>query len=655
MSKRRIFHKLVPLDSVLDIISGYYPLEPKGVEEVCLENALGRVLAEDIYSPIDHPPFDRSIVDGYAVVAEDTYGAYEDNPVKLRVNGFVEAGVKPSVAVGRGVAVEVSTGAMVPRGANAVVMEEFTSRIGDYVLVYRSVVPGENIVSTGSDISFGDLVLLKGTLLTANEIGLLAGLGLDRVKVYKQVRVAVYSTGNEVVEPGSKLEVGRVYDVNGWLITCSLREIGVNACFKGLLPDNEDVIREALSKALEEYDIVITSGGTSAGLGDLVYRVFDSLGEPGVIIHGIMVKPGKPTVVAVVDNKLLIGLPGFPLSCFMILHKVVKPLIARLMGLQQGVVYRVKAYLPYRIRKPLGRAWLLPVALVKTSRGYTAYPVSMASGSISPIVNSDGYVVLGSGRDLFLENEVVDVELFGREPRIPEMVFIGSSDVLLYRVLVEAGLMSVSRVIVTGSLGGWNAVKRGEADIAPTHLLDEETLEYNKPFLEKLGIKDIAVLVRGYYRRIGIIVNKGNPKNIRGVEDFFRKDIRIVNRPKGAGARVLLDYLLKKKALEKGVDLESIPSIVNGYTYEVKTHTAVAQAVKQGRADAGIAIEYVAYMYNLDFIPLAIENYDFLVRKDSLEKHVVKKFLEYLKNSRFRELVENYPGYIVPEDIGKLL
>ncbi len=654
-NNRKIYHRLVSLNGLFSIIEKYYPLKPLGIEVIDVSNALHRVLAEDIYAPIDHPPFDRSEVDGYAVKASNVMDAYEDRPVELSVKGYVAAGLEPKVIVSDGEAVEIATGAMIPRGADAVVMEEYTVRKGGNVLIYKSVYPGENITTAGSDISAGDLLLLRGTVLTHREIGLLAGMGIKHVKVYKRPRIAVFSTGNEVIEPGEKLQPGKVFDVNGYLITAIARESGADARYYGLLPDDFDVMYQKIKNALSENDIVVTSGGTSAGLGDLIYRVFDKLGEPGVIVHGVKVKPGKPTVVAVADGKLLLGLPGFPLSCYMIAFLVLKPIIEKISGIRRRSRTEIYAKLAIRVRKNLGRTWLLPASLIHRGGEYIAYPVATKSGSISPLINSDGYVVLEEGRDLYLENEKVKVVLFRDLSRIPNFIIIGSNDVLLYRILVETGLIEEAKVIVTGSLGGWYAVKKGEADIAPTHLLDEETGLYNVPFIKKVGLEDRAVLVRGYDRRIGIVVEKGNPKGIRSIEDFIRKDIIIVNRTKGSGARVLLDINLKKIAKEKNIPFNELVKKINGYTYEVKTHTAVAAAVKHKRADAGIAIEIVAKMYDLDFIPLAWEHYDFLVHKESMDKQCVKQFINSLKRSEIRKIISDTPGYRVPEDIGEVI
>jgi molybdenum cofactor synthesis domain-containing protein len=655
---RKIFHRLVGVDEVEDIISKYYPLKPLGVEEVDLLSSLNRVLAEDIYAPIDHPPFDRSMVDGYAVRSIDTSGADDLHPVKLRVIGSIEPGEKPGVEVGVGEAVEIATGAMLPRGSDSIVMVEYTRRLGGgSIEVYRAAAPGDNVSTTGSDISIGDLVLLRGTRITPNIIGLLAGLGYNRVKVYVKPKVAVFSTGNEVVSPGEKLIPGKVYDVNGYLVTSTLRSLGLDARFMGRLLDDEETIFNALRKAMDWADIIITSGGTSAGLGDIVYRVYDKLGEPGIIVHGLKIKPGKPTVFAVANNKLLIGLPGFPLSCYMVLERVVKPLMYKLLGMEAPRYRVVEARLPYRVRKQLGKTWFLPVSLVMGEKGYTAYPVSMKSGSISPLIYSDGFAVLEGDRDLYLEDETVKIILFHDPSQIPRLNIIGSNDILLYKIIAYYGLASSTRIISTGSMGGLKAISRGEADIAPIHLLDKDTLEYNKPFIEREGLSDKVVLVRGYDRRIGIVVARGNPKNIKGIEDFLREDIVIVNRTRGSGIRVFLDYKLEEIASRKGIEFDKLIKNIKGYFHEVKTHTAVAAAIAQGRADAGIAVEAAAKMYDLDFIPLTWEKYDFTVLKKSIGKEDVKRFINILRNNKeeIKGLTHSCPGYRIPNDIGEII
>lgn len=651
--ERKIFHKLAGMDEVESIIEKYIPLKPLGTEEVSLEDALGRVLAEDVFSPIDHPPFDRSEMDGYAVRSTDLEGVDDLHPRSLKIIGKIEPGEHPRIEVNPGTAVEIATGAMIPRGADSVVMVEYTKKKNNEIIIYRSTVPGENIAFTASDISMGDLILQEGTLLGPSEIGLLAGLGIRKIKVYCRPKAAVFSTGNEIVEPGEKLAPGKVYDVNGYLVTSTLQKLGIDAKFLGKLPDKYDVMKKSIQDTLKWADIVITSGGTSAGLGDLIYRVFDELGDPGIIIHGLKLKPGKPTVIAIADKKLLIGLPGFPLSCFMVLHKIVKPILAKLAGVKLPPTNRVKARIPFRIKKPLGKTWLLPVALVLTEKGYSAYPVSMKSGSISPLVLSDGYLVLPENRDLVLEGSEETVELFRDISNLPRLNIIGSNDILLYKYIAAAGLKHYTRVIATGSMGGWLAVKRGEADIAPTHLLDEESGKYNTPYLEKLELKEKAIIIRGYDRRIGIIIAKGNPKAIKSIDDFLKPGIRIVNRTKGSGTRTLLDIKLKEIASKKGLNFSKIIKKIDGYTYELKTHTAVAAAIAQGRADAGIGIEAAARLYGLDFIPISWEEYDFLIPIDRLKKKEVATFIKTLKSGILEQLIKKIPGYRIPDNIGE--
>ena len=626
-------------------------LTPKGVERIPLLNSLYRILASDIYAPIDYPPFDRSEVDGYAVKSSQVSWASEISPVVLHVKGEIQVGEKSTLTCLDG-ALRISTGALVPRECDAIVMEEYTESKNGSVRVYRPVSPGENIATAGSDISAGDLVLVAGTLIKHEHIALLAGLGFSEIPVYIKPRIAVFSTGNEVVSPGDQLREGCVYDVNGYLITSYLRELGAEPVFLGRLPDNYNDVKDAVLSALSDYDVVITSGGTSAGVSDIVYRVFGDLGE--IVVHGLKTKPGKPTVIAISrDNRLLIGLPGFPLSCYMILIRVIKPLISRLTGLR---LYEEKFYvkLPFTIRKYVGRTWLIPSILVESESGYAAYPVSLSSGSIYSIVYSEGFIELSEDLDVVEENTLVPFYPFREISRL-KLVIIGSNDPLLEDILRATGLVYVSRILNTGSTGGWHAVVRGEADIAPTHLLDPLTNTYNILFLEKYKLRGRAVIVRGFERLIGLVVAKGNPKNIHGIEDFLRSDVRIVNRTRGSGIRVFLDLSLKKYAEERGLEWGRVVESIKGYTYEVKTHTAVALAVKQERADVGLAVGYAAKLYDLDFIPLKWEEYDFLIPKNRLEKEIVKDFLRALRNIDLLKRIARFPEYYrFPDDIGQV-
>jgi putative molybdopterin biosynthesis protein len=645
-----VFHKLVSVEEALKLleekVGGIRPLE---VIEVPLLEAQGKVLAEDVRAPIDYPPFDRSTVDGYAVRSVDVAGASEVTPISLRVTGKVSVGSAPLGEVRPGEAYEIATGAMIPRGADAVVMEEHVSRKGDLLTVYRSVAPNENISQAGSDVSAGDVMLRAGTLLTAREIAVLAGLGVSRVRVYRPPRVSVFSTGVELTPPGAPLEPGHLYDVDGYVVTASLRELGVDARFLGILPDNYEVMLNSVAKALEESDVVITTGSTSAGYGDMIYRVFRDLGAE-VIVHGLKVRPGKPTAIAVKGRKVLFGLPGFPLSAMMNLYTLVTPVVLRMMGLEPTrEVVKVRARIPFRFQAGRGFTELIPVQLVQGMEGISAYPLMAGSGSIAGIGLSDGFIVAEESREYFDENEEVEVTLFSRSLRVPELNIIGSNCPGIEVVLRVAGLSRSSRIISVGSMGGWLALRRGDADIAGTHLLDEKTLQYNVHMPKVVGLEGKVVIFRGYARRIGLLVRKGNPKRIRGFEDMLRDDVVIVNRNRGSGSRVLLDLRLRE--LLGGKRLEDY---VKGYTYEVKTHTAVATAIIQGRADVGLSLEAVARMFDLDFIPVGEEIYDFAVRRERLEKPAVRRFLGALASREFAELLpKELPGYRTLPETGK--
>ncbi|HIQ02968.1 MAG TPA: molybdopterin biosynthesis protein [Desulfurococcales archaeon] len=651
---RVIFHKLVTPDEALKTLREYVEFKPLGIEVVPLEESYGRVLAEDIRAPIDVPPYDISTVDGYAVRSIDVVGAREDNPVRLKVVGYIEAGSTSKISIGPYECVEVATGAPIPQGANAVVMVEYTKRVGDYVEIFKPVTPGENIFFTASDVMMGETVVYRGTRITPQVIGVLAALGIRYIKVYKRPRVAIVSTGNELTEPGKPLTYGRIYDVNSYTLYSLVLEDGGKPNILGILPDDYNRLMETLTKALKEYDVVITSGGTSAGVGDLVYRVLNELGEPGVIVHGLNIKPGKPTVIAVINGKPVFGLPGYPISCIISYNLIVKPLIRALSGLGSGERRVVKAYLASRVYGAKGRRTIVPVSLIRRSDRWIAYPLTITSGSICRLLKCDGYIVIPENTLQLEEGSSVDVNLYTEGIVGVDLEFIGSHCFIVERVLDKLRGKYNVRLLNVGSVGGLIAIRNGEADITGIHLLDEETGEYNIPYIEKYGLSNIVV-VRGYYREQGIIVAKGNPLNIKSFEDIIEKNIRFINRNRGSGTRVLIDLLIADIARRKHLSFNEVTSRINGYWIEAKTHSAVASAIKYGKADAGIGLRVVAEMYNLDFIPIRSEEYDFIIRKDALSKNCVKEFLEILRSDWLRKVIDNTPGYKARSDMGEVV
>lgn len=661
MSERKIFKKLVGVEEAWESFYKHYKPGPLGVEDVSIEKAYGRILAEDVTSPIDVPGFDRALMDGFAVIAQDTFGAEEDTPIKLRYVGKVEAGDKPEVEVQSGTALEIATGAPMPKGSNAVVMVEYTQRDGDSIQVFRAVAPNENVMAAGTDIMVGELIQRRGDRLTSRELGVLAAIGLKFVRVYRRPRVAILSTGNEIVLPGEPLRYGKIYDVNSNAIIGALTEIECEPIFLGIVTDNLDDMRGKLKKAFDSADAVITSGSTSAGVGDLLYRVINDLGEPGLIVHGLSVKPGKPTIMAVVDGKPLFGLPGYPTSALMIYQSVVQPILAKMAGLattRAGL--KVRGRVAFRIFSAKGRREFLPVHLVADEAGgYMVYPTMGGSGAITSLAMADGFVDIPENMDFLDEGDEVAVELFSSELKPADLVIIGSHcsgiDVLLSQLhSSHPGL--TAKVINVGSVGGLQAVKRGEADLAGIHLLDEGSGEYNVPFLAEYGLLESASLVRGYKREQGFIVARGNPKKIQGFKDLLRKDVTFMNRNLGSGTRILIDINLRKLADESKVPFQALASRVQGYHVEAKTHSAAASAVANDRADMSVGIRSVASMYGLDFLPIADESYDFLIPKKRLKKPSVQSFLETLRSEAFHDaLQKSAPGLIPTDATGEAL
>jgi putative molybdopterin biosynthesis protein len=650
MVERKLFHVLVPVEKAIEIVESRIKLIPRGMERVEIMNALGRVLAEDVYAPIDYPPFDRSEVDGYAVRAEDTYGASDMRPLSMRIVGSVQVGEEPKVEVSYGEAVEIATGAPIPRGSNAVIMEEYTHREDGFIKIYRTLAPLENITVAGSDIARGELVLPKGTRLEPFEVGILAALGYETIEVYLKPKVAVISTGIEIVRPGSELRYGQIYDYNGYALTVYLKSLGADVNYLGIVSDDENELKRVLLDSVEKYDLVVTSGGTSAGVGDIVYRVIDELGE--ILIHGLEVKPGKPTVVGIVGEKPVVGLPGFPFSATVRALTLLRYIVEKISGIENPVLwYNIKAKIAQSIRKEVGKDLYIPVVLTYRGSSLIAVPVPFRSGNISLLLRSNGIAILRKGLEIVEEGEDIDVMIV--KVNIPEMVIIGSHDVVLPSIINAMRLTHKCAFIPVGSLAGLVNVAKGYGDVAPIHLLDPRTKNYNIEYVKQY--KDLT-LIAGYRRKLVLAYKPGNPKNIESFEDILRPDVRFVNRNRGSGTRVYIDMVLKDLANAMSVEFSELIKKVNGYTYEVSSHTGVAAAIAQGRADAGICVEYAAKMYGLEYKPLTWEEYDFALYKHSLEfKRAVKLFVEALKSVYIRKLVGSYPGYEPKENMGEVV
>ena len=409
-----MFRKLMTFDEAQRAIRDQFKPVFLGEEEAVLLEAYNRVLSENVVSTLDIPPFNRSTVDGYAVKAADTIGADEDQPATLKVSGVVNIGEQPKVALAKGEAVEIVTGAPIPEGADAVVMVEDTEREGDELHVFIVVTLNENVMKKGSDLKKGDVVLKKGQVLGSSEIGVLAALGLTKAKVMKIPIVAVLSTGGEVTEPGKVLPEGKIYDINAYSLSTAVIECGAKPVYFGVVPDDKADLTKILQTALASADMVITSGGVSVGPKDYTPQIVDSLGKPGLIVYGIAVKPGKPTTVAFVGNKPIFSLPGHPTSALLMFYMLARPLIQRLGGRPVTAMKMVRAVAGARMFSAKGRRTFIMVNLeFDTTCRLIAEPVeSGASGAITTLAKADGFVEISENEQFVDVDQEVTVSLF---------------------------------------------------------------------------------------------------------------------------------------------------------------------------------------------------------------------------------------------------
>jgi putative molybdopterin biosynthesis protein len=634
-ARQEQFLEVVPPEEAHARFAAAVDFSPQGSETVALGTGLGRVLADDLRAPIDVPPFDRSGVDGFAVRATDTTGATEQTPRRLTLNPEVIAcGSAPRGEVMPGTATTIATGGMIPRGADAVIMIEHTDLLetaqGPAIDVFKAAPPGQFIGFAGSDIARGETLLRKGTRLTSREIGMLAACGFASVSVVRRPKVAVLGTGDELVQPGDPLRPGAVYDSNSPIIAAAVTEAGGEPVMFGAYPDDARALEAALQRALAACEIVLLSGGTSKGAGDLSYRIVSRMAR--VLVHGVALKPGKPLCLAVADGehtaKPIIVLPGFPTSAIFTFHTFVAPLIRARAGLPKDTAQTVSGRLPVRIASELGRQEFVLVALTKGANGLTAFPTGKGSGAVTAFSQADGFLAIDALASALDAGTTADVTLIGARERLPDLVIMGSHCVALDSVLSRLAEQGIAaRSIAIGSQGGVTAITRGECDIAPVHLLDPARETYNAHLL-KPGLS----LVRGWERMQGFVFRDGDPRFVgKSAAEALKAALAdheclMVNRNAGAGTRILIDRLLAGARPP-------------GYANQPRSHNAVAAAVAQNRADWGIAIQSVARMYGLGFLQIAPEHYDFLIADSRRERPAVQAFLAALHDPEVRAAI----------------
>ncbi len=618
-------------------------LSPRGVERIPLDAARGRILAADILAPVDVPSFDRANVDGFAVVAEDTFGASEEVPRLVQlIEEQIQTGIVPKAVIRSGEAAAIATGGMMPRGADAVVMVEHAEARAGAVRIARAVTAGSGVSFAGTDITAGETVLRRGQLLTSRDTGVLAAIGVPEVDVWRKPVVAILSTGDEIIAPGEPMQPARVYDSNAQVLADAVREAGGEPARLGIVADDAAALREELRHALECADLVLLSGGTSKGEGDVSYRVVAELTDPGIVAHGVALKPGKPICLAATGGRAVVVLPGFPTSAIFTFHEFVAPVLRLLAGRAAEERTVVQARLAVKVNSEIGRTEYLLVGLVEIPdadrsvrlqadqpRSLAAYPMGQGSGSVTTFSRADGFATIDRHQEIVEAGTILDVQLLGRELQLANLVVIGSHCIGLDFLLGELQQLDVrSKFLAVGSFGGLDAARRGECDIAGVHLLDPATGEYNRPFLT-----EALELIPGYGRLQGIVFRQDDRRfEGRSAADAIAAALDdpgcvMVNRNQGSGTRALIDRLLGGTR----------PA---GYAVQPRNHNAVAAAVRQGRADWGVTLDTVARSAGLGFIPVQAEQYDFIVPRSRSDRPAVVAFRKLLQEPRIREALE---------------
>ncbi|MBE3596118.1 MAG: molybdopterin biosynthesis protein [Hydrogenibacillus sp.] len=625
---RRLFLDEEPLDDVQSRWLAQVRL-PVRTERIPTVEATGRVAAEDVYAQVSMPNYNASAMDGFAVKAEATFYATETRPVRLKIGEH---------------AAVVDTGDPLPEGFDAVVPVEHVHLIGEEAIELVSpVAPWQNVRPIGEDVVVGEMILPAYRRIRPYDVGAMLAGGVTEVTVLKPPRFAVLPTGDELVPAKADVKIGEIIEFNGAMLKGAIESWGGEAEIFPVTPDDPEKLRSRFQEALLSFDVVILNAGSSAGRDDYSANVLASFGR--LLAHGVATRPGKPVVLAVAgDGRPLLGIPGYPVSAYLAVEWFVKPLLDRYYG--EGVPPRpkIRAVLGRRLVSSLGRDEFVRVTVGRVGERYVVQPLSRGAGVTMSLVRADGLLVIPREAEGYEQGTTVDVELFKPQEAIDRtIVLAGSHDFALD--LLRAHLrrrhaaydLSSSHV---GSTAGLAAVAREEAHGAGVHLLDPETGEYNVPYVRR-HVPVPTVLVRLAKRVQGWIVAKGNPKNIRSVEDIAQPGIRYVNRQRGSGTRVLFDHLLRQAGL--------LRDAVYGYDREVVTHLAVAIAIKEGTADVGLGIFAAARAFDLDFVPVAEEAYDLLLLRSFYESPLGRVFLEVLRNDAFLGELHRFGGYRVDE------
>ncbi|HXG53345.1 MAG TPA: molybdopterin biosynthesis protein [candidate division Zixibacteria bacterium] len=602
------------------------------VEQVPVDEALHRVTAEPVFAKISSPHYHAAAMDGICVRAEDTFGATEFAPKRLRRAG---AGSPPA-----GSFAYIDTGQALPLWADAVIMIEKVRQLDDATVeIFDSAAPWSHVRLVGEDVVATELLLPRAHRLRPYDLGALLACGHTAVPCKARPRVGIIATGDELVRPGEALRPGSVIEFNSSVLAAFTSEWGGAPVRYPAVADDPELLRGALRRAARECDLVALIAGSSAGERDFTAASVAAEGE--IVAHGIDVMPGKPAVLGHVAGKPVIGFPGYPVSAIVIAREILRPALEKFLGCSGAAPPRVRAVVPKKLPSHLGLEELVRVRLGRVEGRLIAVPLGRGAGVITTMVHADGLLRIPAMVEGMNAGEEADVELLRPDSEIENTILCTGSHDLAVGVLEDQlkraypGLKIAATNV--GSLGGLLALQRGETHIAGTHLLDPESGEYNVPDIKRSIPDTPVVLVHLARREQGIVVRKGNPRKIHGLEDLARDGVRFVNRQPGSGTRVLLDFELKKRRID--------PSAISGYQREEFTHMAVGIAVASGLADAGLAVHAVARALGLDFVPVASEQYDLLFRRSFFESENGRRLVEVARSDGFKTAVAALGGY----------
>ncbi len=628
--KRNLYLKTKPVEEALaeymTALKHAGTLQPQ-TEWVDTYDALGRRTAGPVFAKCCSPLFNAAAMDGIAVRAADTRGASEIRPLTLKLGADYKI---------------VDTGDPVKAPFDAVIMAEDVVEIDDETVQILESVPGWNHVrSIGEDIVAGEMILQTGHVIRPVDMGVLLASGNVQVEVYKQPKVAILPTGTEIIEPKAEPKEGDIIDSNSGMFAGQVIEAGGLPHRLSIVEDDYEKIKQTILAALEDHDMMVINAGSSAGTEDYTVHILREIGA--VVVHGVAMKPGKPVILAVVNGKPVIGLPGYPVSAYLAFENFAAPVLRRLCGSQgadaASSANRVKAVISRRMISSLKHREYVRVKVGKVGGKLVASPLARGAGAAMSLVRADGFCIIPQNCEGYEAGETVEVELYKDLEEIENtLVSIGSHDMIMDVISdmmasrYQSLFLSSTHV---GSMGGLMALQRGETNIAPTHLLDEADGRYNEAVLKQIFGSGQVALIKGVDRIQGIMVKKGNPLNIQGVEDLTR--VRYVNRQRGAGTRVLLDYKLKEAGIR--------PEDIDGYDKEAATHMAVAALVASEEIDAGMGIKPAADAMGLDFIEVGVEEYDFAIHRQNLQLPQVQAFLEILGSREFHEKLAELGGY----------